>query len=294
MRVVRVQGRSMPQLRYRKFVLPLLVICVSLLAGCTPTPYQKGGGQTNYAGQRPVNPADVWLPKGYKIEMVAQGLNYPTGVSFDNQGRVYVTESGYSYGEVWDEPRLVRIDAPDAVSVVARGSNGPWNGVTFHDGYFYVAEGGEALGGRILKISPDGNIKILVDNLPSLGDHHTNGPVVGPDGYVYFGQGTATNSGVVGTDNFKYGWLRRYPRFHDIPGKDITLAGVNYRTRDPLAPEPELHWWQHLMPFLAPKPKMVVTGAYAPFGTPTKAGQVIKGEVPCTGAIMRVPQAGGQ
>jgi hypothetical protein len=53
-----------------------------------------------------------------------------------------------------------------------------------------------------LRIDLHGSIMPLVEGLPSLGDHHTDGPVIGPDGFLYFGQGTATNS-VVGEDNAK-------------------------------------------------------------------------------------------
>jgi len=66
-------------------------------------------------------------------------------------------------------------------------------------------EGCEMAGGRILRVSPDGMIKALVENLSSMGDHHTNGPAIGPDGMLYFGQGTAINSAVVGPDNYKFG-----------------------------------------------------------------------------------------
>ena len=263
------------------------------LGGCYRSLGSNGGGQVLYKGTRYIEPHDVWVPRGYRIEPVIEGLNFPTGVTFDDQGRVYVVESGYSYGEVWTEPRLVRVINNGAVSVIARGGSAPWNGVTFHNGNFYAAEGGQAGGGRIVRISPDGTLTTLIANLPSVGDHHTNGPAVGPDGYLYFGQGTATNSGVVGLDNYRFGWLERYPRFHDIPGEDVTLAGVNYRTIDPFARPVRPHWYHYLFPFLWPHPKTVLTGAYMPFGTPGRPGQVIKGQVPCTGAVMRIPLEGG-
>jgi hypothetical protein len=52
------------------------------------------------------------------------------------------------------------------------------------------------------------------------------------DGYVYFGQGTATNSGIVGQDNASFGWLLRHNDFHDIACRDIMLAGQNYTSSD--------------------------------------------------------------
>lgn len=283
------------RLSRRLSVLILLSTCLAALqGGCYGVSASNGGGQITSAPARHVNPRDIWLPPGYKIEAVMEGLNFPTGVTFDDKGRVYVVEAGYSYGELWTTPRLLRVISDGVVNVVAYGDNGPWNGVTFHDGNFYIAEGGEAHGGRILRISAaDGALTPMVEDLPSFGDHHTNGPVVGPDGYLYFGQGTATNSGVVGTDNFQYGWLKRHPEFHDIPGKDVVLAGVNYQTENPFRPAPRTHWYEKYFPTLFVTENTAVTGAYVPFGTRTRPGQVIPGQVPCTGAIMRIPLTGG-
>ncbi|HEX2535962.1 MAG TPA: hypothetical protein VHK69_19610, partial [Chitinophagaceae bacterium] len=238
-----------------------------------------GGGEIKAIPARTVNAADISLAPGYRIEPVAQGLTFPTAAAFDAEGRLYVTESGYAYGEVWTEPRLLRINSGGTPAVIARGEkNGPWTGVTWHDGFFYVTEGGVLEGGRILKISPEGTITVLARDLPSYGDHHTNGPVV-RDGFVYFGQGTATNAGVVGPDNAEYGWLPRKRDFHDIPCGDVTLAGVNYTEPDVLTPDPS---------------DQATTGAFVPFGTATAPGQVIPGKVPCTGAILRVPVTGGK
>ena len=126
-------------------------------------------------------------------------------------------------------------------------------------------------GGRIIRVSPEGQITSIVDGLPSFGDHHTDGPVFGNDGWLYFGQGTASNSGVVGEDNAKFGWLKRHPEFHDIPGEDIELTGQNFKTKDVMGGEGR-----------------VETGAFVPFGTTTAPGQVIKGAVKCSGSVLRV------
>src|SRR5690606_39820242 len=115
--------------------------------------------------------------------------------------------------------------------------NGPWNGISFHEGKFYIAEGGQLEGGKLLEVTKSGEIKALLQDLPSFGDHHTNGPVI-QDGYIYFGQGTATNGGVVGNDNLDYGWLERHPTFHDIPCKDIVLTGQNYTKDNALTENP--------------------------------------------------------
>jgi sugar lactone lactonase YvrE len=238
----------------------------------------EGAGEATFEGRR-VNPADVAVPAGYRIEPVTTGLTFPTGIAFDQDNTPYVVEAGYSYGEVWTTPRLLRINPNGTRTPIAEGGkNGPWTGVCHQDGVFYVAEGGQIEGGRIVRITPDGMVTPLVENLPSHGDHHTNGPVVAPDGGIYFGVGTATNSGVVGEDNARFGWLLRFPDFHDIPCRDIVLAGKNFTTDNPLTPD---------------KDDKATTGAFVPFGTPTEPNQVIVGRIPCSGAVFRIGPEGG-
>lgn len=230
-------------------------------------------------GERKLDPSDVALPDGYAIEVVASGLDFPTAVVFDGEGRLHVLEAGYSYGEVFRTARLVRL-SPQGVAekVIAYSHNGPWNGVAFHGGSFFIAEGGVRQGGRILRVEPDGRTTVLVEDLPSVGDHHTNGPVVGPDGKIWFGQGTATNAAVVGGDSKEFGWLDRHPGFHDVPCKDVVLTGENFETPD----------------FLSGKDgDRASTGAFLPFGSKSEKGQVVPGRVPCSGAVMRVSPRGG-
>jgi glucose/arabinose dehydrogenase len=115
-------------------------------------------------------------------------------------------------------------------------------------------------------------IKNIIVGLPSTGDHYNNQIAFGSDGRLYFGQGTATNSGVVGEDNAAFGWLQLAPKFHDIPGKDITLAGQNFNSSNPLT--------------MDPKQNKSTTGAFSPFGNSTTKGQIIKGDVKCNGCII--------
>lgn len=206
-----------------------------LLAGCYNLRPSDGGGQTEFDGTRTVRAEDVAVPDGYRIEAVATGLTFPTGVAVDDAGVPHVVEAGYSYGEVFTVPRLLRAGTDGSLTEVARrGRNGPWTGVAFAHGAFFVAEGGQLEGGRILRIARDGAITALVSGLPGKGDHHTNGPAIGPDGMIYFGQGVATNSGVVGVDNAQFGWLERFPAFHDMPCADVKLAGQNFASPNPL------------------------------------------------------------
>jgi glucose/arabinose dehydrogenase len=260
-------------------LLTVLFLLSSAVSGCYALRSSAGGGETSFTPPRAVETRDIVVPQGYFVEIVATGLTFPTGVAFDDEGDVYVVEAGYSYGEVFTTPRLLKIEAQGKTSVIATGDKGgPWTGVTFLQGDFYVSEGRHLQGGRLLRISPQGRVAVIIEGLPSRGDHHNNGPVAGSDGWIYFGQGTATNSGVVGEDNVEFGWLPRFPDVHDIPCRDVTLAGRNFSTHDVLDPQSR---------------KGVETGAFVPFGTATAEGQVIPGEVPCSGAVLRVRSEGG-
>ena len=119
------------------------------------------------------------------------------------------------------------------------------------------------------RLARDGRLEDAVTDLPGLGDHQTNYPVVGPDDKLYWVQGTVTNQGVVGADNFAYEWLSKYPRDHDIPAHDVTLAGRNYEFRNVLGSLTET----------------VRAGAFVPFGTEASAGQVAEECHWCSGSL---------
>jgi glucose/arabinose dehydrogenase len=270
-------------------IATMLGILSLFFSSCYVVRPGSGGGKTSAKDRHAPNPKDIALPAGYKIEAVATGLSFPTDVEFDDQGGLFIVEGGFRDGKEWFQPRLMRVLSKNVFATVALGdSNGPWTGVAYAPskqdgpgkGAFFIAEGGRLRGGRILRVSNDGKVTAIVENLPSLGDHQTNPPVIGPDGMVYFGQGTATNSGVVGPDNFKMGWLAGHRSYHDTPCRDITLSGVNYASTDPFKP--------------GKVKDTLETGAFSPYGVKTLPGQVVKGQVPCNGAIMRISQEGGK
>jgi glucose/arabinose dehydrogenase len=268
----------------RKLSTTVIVVAAAAgitgLSSCYVMRPSSGAGQTTRAATQDLSGDAIAVPKEFRIEAVASGLTFPVGAAFDANGQLYVVESGYAYGEDFTEPRLLRVNSNGGTSVVASGGKGgPWTGVDFRDGNFYVADGNVLEGGRLLQISLDGKITPLVTGLPSFGDHHTNGPICGPDGWIYFSQGTATNSGIVGDDNFKFGWLKRHPDFHDVPAQDVTLTGESIETDDVLHPG---------------SGRKVRTGPFLPYGTSAQPGQVIKGNPKGSGALLRVRPQGGE
>src|SRR5712691_13248654 len=205
-----------------------------------------------------------------RLELVADGFSFPTSLTFDEQGIAFVAESGLPFADAPPGGRIWRIAPAGNHRLLAQGLRPPVNGLAFHKGGLYVSEGGHP--GRISRLDPNGQLSVLLDNLPGPGNYHTNMVAFGPDGKLYFSQGAMTNTGIVGLDAYELGWLRRLPHAHDIPGYDIVLAGINIETANPLNKQADMR---------------TKTGAFVPFGKVTEPGQHIAAQLPCTAAVMR-------
>ncbi len=226
-------------------------------------------------GRRSAFTGDVLLPDGFEIEVVATDLNEPVQCTFGPDGACYVSECGY---KIESRPRVVRVDVQTGAAQTffelpeeRWARDGAFTGGCWHDGSFYFCNTS-----TISRLRDDGSIEDVVTDLP-WGDHMPSYPISGPDGAIYFTVGSATNAGVVGPDNYTYGWLRYFHDLCDVPGQDVKLAGRNYESKNVLGNMSET----------------VRTGAYVPFGTETQPGQVIPGQLKCTASVMRLdPQTG--
>ena len=203
---------------------------------------------------------------------VADGFDFPTSLTFDDDGVAFIAESGLDFDDPGGAPRgTVWRLAPDGErSRVVGDLHGPVNGLVWHAGTLYVSEGGQPA--RLSRLELDGTLHVLVEGFPGPGNYHLNMAAVGPDQKLYFSQGAMTNSAIVGLDSYDIGWLRRMPHGHDVPGFDITLAGIDVETADPRS---------------SVEGARATTGAFAPFGTPTRAGQRVAAALPATASIMR-------
>ena len=211
------------------------------------------------------------------MQLITQGLNFPTSLAFDRKGTTYVAESGLPFGGARGGGRILRLERDGGATCLLDNLRQPVNGLTYHEGWLYISEGGYH--GRISRLSVEGEWRTVLDGLPGSGNYHTNMVAVGPDGKLYFSQGAMTNSGIVGLDAYDIGWLKRLPHTSDIPGYDIVLTGVNITTRNPLASNGD---------------GMVETGAFSDFGRKTEAGQRIAARVPCTAAVLRCNPDGSE
>lgn len=217
----------------------------------------------------PPDASEVEVPEGFRVEVVVSGLTYPTSVEFGEGGEMYVAEAGYSYGDDLPAPRILRVSPEGDLETLIQGQPlvGPVNDLLWHDGRLFISHRG-----RISVLDSGGELRDLITGLPSDGDHHNNQMTVGPDGKIYFGQGTLTNSGVVGEDNFKMGWLSKHPNLHDIPARDITLAARTFESPNPLNSEGE----------------KVKTSAFHAFGETDPQGAVVHGQTKASGTILRM------
>jgi glucose/arabinose dehydrogenase len=238
---------------------------------------ERFGMRVPRRGPRGYRPGDINVPSGYRVDLVVGGLSAPVMTTFGPDGAPYVVESGH---KVDDPPRIRRIDlATGTTTVLHTFSNPDWVRTGAVTGAAFVGDDVIVTNtDRLVRIASDGTESTIVDGLPGRGDHQVNHPVLGPDGWLYFGVGSATNSGVVGSDNAAYAWLKANPDVHDVPAQDVVLVGRNYDDRD----------------VLGDLKRVVRTGAYVPFGTETTAGQVIQGSTKASGAVLRCRPDGSE
>ena len=156
--------------------------------------------------------------------MVAKGLTYPTSIAVGEDGTVYVAESGYAYGPKPSEARILKVSPEGSTAELDDNFEEPINGLAISEETLYISHRGKITTFCLQSEQREA----LLTGLPSVGDHQNNDIIVEPDGIIYFAQGTTTNAGVVGSDNFLYAWADRYPEVHDIPSRDLTLTDQMY------------------------------------------------------------------
>jgi glucose/arabinose dehydrogenase len=204
------------------------------------------------------------LEEGYILKRRVGLLNYPSNVEFGPDGAIFVAEAGFTYPFIYAPARILRLTG-DSTQPVAEGFHGPLIGLRWLDGGLLATHRG-----TLTRVDLGRKKEDIVTELPAFGDHHTNHIVV-RDGKIYFGQGTATNSGVVGPDNLlEFGWLLTHRKGCDVPPFDVVLSGANFRSRNPFNPL-----------------RHVETGAFLPFGEISTPGQVIEGKLKASGVIYR-------
>jgi hypothetical protein len=258
---------------------------------------------TETAFYDPSHGEHIVLPSGYTVSVFANGLNFPTGIAFlGNQDhfKVFVLESGHglpsrcndetsvAVGGTFDAtnpftPDILvfdedghRIGAPLAKPTAAGiglQPHGPAVDIGFEHGFeggrLFATDSNQSLrttgfnnSSRIVIVNHmTGEVTPFITGLPT-GDHPTEQLAFRGE-FIYWSQGSTTNSGVVGRDNG--GGANQ----QDIPCQDITLSNNLFDSGGG-----------------------VKTSGYSPFGVrrpgaTVKAFESAKHHGVCDGAILR-------
>lgn len=227
---------------------------------------------TQPAAVRRVDPEALELPEGFRADVVVDGLTLPSGVAFGPAGEIFIAERGILQGDYYGPPRVLRLDPQRELHEIGV-LDGPVADILCNEQDLYIAEDG--VNARIFRVRGE-EVSVIVDNLPGGGDYGLSGLTLDHQGNLAFGIGTRTNSGIVGADNIERGWPLDHPGLADVPGVDISVSGAAYLTTIRGAG-------------LAAGP----TGGFQPYGSSLPAGERVKGEDLCSGALYRWdPQTG--
>jgi glucose/arabinose dehydrogenase len=264
----------------------------------------------NTAFFSPTLPPSIGLPPGFTASVFAAGLNMPTGIAFLGNSvsfKVYVLESGHGLPSTCNDqsafgtgdfdptnpftPDILVFDQnghkiggplgkPSAPGVGLQ-PEGPAVDIAFElglaGGRLFATDSNQAThthngqnnSSRIVIVNPaTGQVTPFITSLPT-GDHPTE-QLAFNGGWIYWSQGSTTNSGVVGLDNGSG------QNQSDIPCQDITLSGNTFSSGGGIS-----------------------TSGYSPFGVTHPGGTVIPafynsftGQVRqgvCDGAVLRAP-----
>ena len=249
----------------------LFLIALPLaLSGCSylgQIAWQAADQAGRYSAKR-VAVDDIAVPDGYRAVRVVNGLNFPSALTWDADGTMYVLES-HTVPVPGLKPKIVRIAKSGRIDrVQLTGADAPNGdtaiGLTFHDGWLYFSQERKDGTFQISRVRPGGGVvEAVVRSVPVTGDHDVNHLLFDKDGTLYFGVGSATNSGVIAAqDPVNQKWLKKFSQTHDIPCRDLTLTGRTFTDEGG------------------------TTGAFQPYKQASL--RTIKGEAMCTSAIYRL------
>ena len=209
----------------------------------------------------------VECPAEFELKQIVSNLNAPTAIAIDaSDGTLLIAEGGID----GDEPRIYALKPNFTLSLVYPYDRripfsplqpgfqiyGPIGGMIAEHHRVYVSHRDVDGRGVITRFGYDGTHETIIGDLPAQGDFGVTDMVVGPNERLYFGVGSATNSGIVGLDNLR--WFRKHREFCDQAYQDLELLGLRFETKNPFAG-------------LFGGSEIVNCGPYQPFGMSNRA-----------------------
>ena len=219
--------------------LVLLVVCGLLFTSCSSSgtlAWDALDQASRYSVKR-IEVDEIQVPDGFRAVRVAAGLNFPSAFTWDAEGNLYVIES-HTVPVPLLRTRIVRIGRDGKFQKLnlsgAPPDSGTAIGLTHHGGWLYFTHAQARRELRDLSRAPAGGaVEVVVPDFPTQGDHDVNKLVFDRNGSLYFGVGSASNSGVIArSDYVNIAWLEKYPQAHDFPCRAIQLTTQTFTDTD--------------------------------------------------------------
>lgn len=251
----------------RHLLLSLLAVALTGCSTLGSLAWQAADQAGRYSAKH-VTADEIAVPDGYRAVRVVNGLNFPSAFTWDAAGNLYILES-HTVPAPMLKPKIVRVTKDGRIDRVRLdGPSAPDGetaiGMTFHDGWLYVSHEQKNGAFAISRVRPaGGTVEPVLRDIPTQGDHDINHLLFDAEGSLYFGIGSATNSGVVAADDpVNQKWLARHPDAHDLPCRELQLTGRTFTDAKG------------------------TTGAYQPLGT--ASARSIPAAPVCTSAVYRL------
>jgi glucose/arabinose dehydrogenase len=157
------------------------------------------------------------LPKGFKIEVFASGIANARSLRLGDKGTVFVSN------RVLDKVyAIIDRNGKREAKVIASGLDRP-NGLAFHNGTLYIAEGTKI--SKLEKIEDNldnpPQLVVIYDDLPNHQSHGWKFIAIGPDNKLYINVGSPCNICIPPEEN---GQIRRINL--DGSGAEVFARGV--------------------------------------------------------------------
>src|SRR3954454_3080129 len=225
-------------------VLGIAVVALTGGGGCAHTPVVIPP-----ADRHPIDASVIEAPAGTTVIPLMTGLTAPNSFCFDNEegehkGTLIIAESGaggnavHIFGKRADDTLFEIYPHERRIPFFQHGFTiyGPIGGMVVSSGKVIVSHRDAKGNGAITALGYDGSHTTLVADLPAQGDYGVTDIAINPiNGRIFFGVGAATNSGVVGLDNWQNGWAREHPKFCDTPFVTLKSLGLKFDTKNPRA-----------------------------------------------------------
>jgi sugar lactone lactonase YvrE len=233
--------------RCRRYAVVLAtLLSVAMLQGCE---FWRKPTMNQLAVQRGIDRSIMDYPSGVEAKLGAFNLTAPCALGWVTtegpyKGSMIVAEAGVGdfkpriYGFKPDGTRFDIYPKPQKFpfGILPQSDMiyGPIGGMVVSGEEILVTHRDVKGRGVISSFGLTGLRSTVVADLPAEGDYPLTDIAIHPiSGRLWFGLGAATNSGVVGVDNWEVGWVNDHPEACDLPAVSLKILGYRYFTRNP-------------------------------------------------------------